>query len=249
MGPFSKTGVFSSFEQIKAYIGIDIQIGQEKVYLMNNFQFNALFINTDRLVNDYIFSSKTNKQISASERRVFYLQNPDIYDFNFNVSKIFSTKVDQCLIPADTIKLIGSDTLIEISHYTKDLIGSINSTFFSIVNSSFNVQFQSMSGNNLLETMVFTDSQTAIFNFSIPNKLSNIGFKLLLNSSCAKVDLITGNADISLCNTWFDYKENIIQCECDTSGFFTVVSSSNFKNQRLWGQFEQTEETICNEII
>jgi len=245
MGPFSKTGVFSGFERIKAYIGIDIQIGQEKVYLMNNFQFNAIFINTIKLVNDYIFSAKTNKQIITSERKVIYLQNPDIYNFNFNFSKYFSTKVDQCLIPVDTIKLIGSDTLIEISHYTKDLIGKINSTFFSIVDSSFNVQFQSMSGNNLLETILFTDSQTAIFNFSIPNKLSSIGYKLLLNSSCAKVDLVTGNADISLCNTWFDYKENIIQCECDTSGFFTVISSSNFKNKRLWGQFEQTEETLC----
>lgn len=240
---FSNTDILENFELIKSYLGTNLDIGQEKVYQMKNFQFNAVNIQAFKIVKDYIFSVNNKQNVNKS---VSIFPNPSLYDLNHDSSSLYSTQYDQCIIPLKTIKLINnSNIIVEIAHYNKDLTGIINSTVRSIVSTSFYIQFILFDKNNITQPKINTDSQAAIINFTLPITFASLGYKLLLNATCVNIDVITGIADGSICNTWFDYTYNIIQCECDTTGFFTVVTSSNFVNTRIWGQFHQTQENLC----
>lgn len=96
---------------------------------------------------------------------------------------------------------------------------------------------------------IYFDSELAIFNFTLLKKFS---LKLLNYTSCVKISkepIKEENLhmiDDMECNTWFDYKNNIVQCECDSPGFYSVAYNPKFKYNRKSIQFPQTSDSIGN---
>jgi len=91
------------------------------------------------------------------------------------------------------------------------------------------------------------ESQLATLNFTMA---INYSLNILNYTSCVKITRYSINGqnilqiDDKECNTWFDYKNNIIQCECDTPGYYTVGYNPKYKYNRKPIQFPQTDDSI-----
>jgi len=90
------------------------------------------------------------------------------------------------------------------------------------------------------------ESEMAILNFTLEGEFS---LKILNYTSCVKIDRETNNENYHIiyddkCNTWFDYANNLIQCECNSLGYYTVAYNPQFKYSRKHIQFPQTSDSI-----
>jgi len=96
---------------------------------------------------------------------------------------------------------------------------------------------------------VYIESELIIINFTLSEKYPQ---KILNYTSCVKIgrdyisEKLPHRVDDLECNTWFDFSNNIIQCECDTPGYYTVAYNPKFKYSRKHIQFPQTSDSIGN---
>lgn len=146
-------------------------------------------------------------------------------------------------------KIIQTEKLLPQNMTVKNSSGVFNVTIMK--NITVNETIKDQKEYNINEELIF-DSELAIINFTLA---SNYSLKILNKTSCVKIskDFIKGKnihlVDDFECNTWFDYKNKIVQCECDTPGYYSLAYNPKFKYNRKPIQFPQTSDSIRKNFL
>lgn len=165
-------------------------------------------------------------------------------------------------VSSDIIEVTFVDILPKnISQSNKSLNNSIISNSSQIINNSTNSSAQNETTDPIYdgqkeyqinEKIGDVDSNFVVINFTLSQKYSA---KILNFTSCVSIsydiDEIKNLHYIYdyKCNTWFDFKNNLIQCECDGPGYYSVAYNPKFKYNRQHIQFPQTSDSIGKYLI
>ena len=150
--------------------------------------------------------------------------------------------------------------IIDIKLVERNITNS-NKTFLyrnlQVSNSTTNstITNKTIQNTNTISTMgyvfnenIYIPSGFVVINFTMKNKFS---LDILNKTSCVRIfpeNNTKGLHEIydDYCNTWFDYENNIIQCECDEPGIYSIGYNPYFKYLRKHIQFPQTADSIGN---
>ncbi len=141
------------------------------------------------------------------------------------------------------VELVPQYTSIKNSSGTFNLTTMKNVTFYEISENE---------KDYVINEDISINSELALLNFTLSKEYS---YNILNYTSCVKINRLTIQGknlhliDDNICNTWFDYKFNIVQCECDTPGYYSVAYNPKFKYNRKPIQFPQTSDSIGRNII
>jgi hypothetical protein len=223
------------------------------------------------LKNDVIYVENLIENKNNALNPVF-LEN---YSKNYELQKSRSEKrKSSALIPKEIINKFSNDFIIIIKQYknwnnvTSFELRKDSDEWYSLSNDLIEARFinevrmEKNYSDNISDNYEYfqyienktlsTDSQTLILNFTYSHEKIKEGDIILNKTSCIKInndqeDQIFRYFDLIdyECNTWFDFTNGIIQCECDSSGLYTISYNNQFEYRRKSIQFPQTNDSIC----
>lgn len=166
------------------------------------------------------------------------------YSIHTDFIEVAFVDIDIYNTTSNSTKANGTASAIHSTAQNKTTSNTSTST--STSNSKSNQKYKYTANDK-----IFVPSGLIVINFTMKGNPETNNFTLGIynKTSCVKVEKDTNSQGVheiyeDACNTWFDYVNNIIQCECDFPGIYSIAFNPQFKYLRKSIQFPQTDDSI-----
>ena len=266
--------LLSIMNNMFAYSVNNIDLSFERYFKFNNIEVVGTTVNTLYLKNDITYNFNSNSQDNSSSGEIsrldLYTSNSATQKSLRNLQGSGSdvtVDVNSTILNSQTLD--GTVQAFYFSsmynYYYTNLQNSssrvavvpgliqvsfLNNTRYQVVTiynttSNNNITTSNTNVTSVQEyvSLKFNNESLLVINFTLPYTLNP---DYINKTTCILIDTQANSPDAqeAICNTWFDFTNNIIQCECDQMGMYTVVYNPNFKYLRKNIQFLQLSDTI-----
>ena len=183
-----------------------------------------------------------NEKILDGTLQIFYFRN---LNYETNVEYLKATKklaLTQDLLQVKMLNITKYVIIEEIKKANNVTSSSTESSSKTTQNITYTIERKEtpVTEYNFIE---FNNETFVTINFTMPDSFNR---DILNKTTCILVDeeFEMGDDEEAVCNTWFDFTNKIIQCECDKTGMYTVIYNPLFKYLRKRIQFPQLNDSI-----